>query len=105
MKTTFKELNIKEKIAIISAIAAFCLGWTLTCIAAFVPLLLSEQAILWILGQGMTYAAAVFGVSMYFKSEAVQMKREMQDFFNEKERLQSERFKLKEGLDEGEIPK
>lgn len=105
MKTTFKELNIKEKIAIISAIAAFCLGWALTGIAAFVPLLLSEQAILWILGQGMTYAAAVFGVSMYFKSEAVQMKREMQDFFNEKERLQNERLKLKQGYDEGEIPK
>lgn len=105
MKNNWKDLNIKEKLAIISACAAFCMGWVLTAIAAFMPLLLSEQAILWILGQGMTYAAAVFGVSMYFKSEAVQMKREMQDFFNEKERLQNERFKLKEGLDEGEIPK
>lgn len=105
MKNNWKDLNIKEKLAIISACAAFCMGWVLTAIAAFMPLLLSEQAILWILGQAMTYSAAVFGVSMYFKSEAVQMKREMQDFFNEKERLQNERFKLKEGLDEGEIPK
>lgn len=104
MKTTFKDLNIKEKIAILSACAAFCLGWILTGIAAFVPLLLSEQAILWILGQGMTYAAAVFGVSMYFKSEAVQMKDDMQRFFNEKERLQEERFKIRQGIDDGEIP-
>jgi len=96
MKTDFKGLNIKEKLAIVSACAAFILGWILTIIAAFVPLLLSEQAILWILGQSLTYSAAVFGVSMYFKSEATQMKRDMQDYFNEKERLEIERIKLKD---------
>jgi hypothetical protein len=100
MKTDFKGLNIKEKLAIVSACAAFILGWILTIIAAFVPLLLSEQAILWILGQSLTYSAAVFGVSMYFKSEATQMKRDMQDYFNEKERLEIERIKLKDKNEE-----
>jgi len=104
MKITFKDLNIKEKLAIISACAAFCMGWILTSIAAFVPLLLSEQAILWILGQAMTYSAAVFGVSMYFNAEAKQMKSELRYYFNEKERLQEERFKLRQGIDEGELP-
>ena len=69
MKTKFEDLNIKEKLAIISACAAFICGWLLTGIAAFVPLLLSEQSILWILGQSLTYASAVFGVSMYFSAE------------------------------------
>ena len=104
MKITFKDLNIKEKLAIISACAAFCMGWILTSIAAFVPLLLSEQAILWILGQAMTYSAAVFGVSMYFNAEANQMKRELRYYFNEKEKLQNERLKLRQGIDEGETP-
>ena len=104
MKNNWKDLNIKEKLAIISACAAFCMGWVLTSIAAFMPLLLSEQAILWILGQAMTYSAAVFGVSMYFNAEARQMKNDLKLYFNEKERLQDERLKLRQGLDEGEIP-
>lgn len=104
MKQNWKDLNIKDKLAIISACAAFACGWILTGIAAFVPLLLSEQAILFILGQAMTYSAAVFGVSMYFNAEARQMKRDMQNFFDHKERLMIERDKLRHGIDEGEIP-
>ena len=104
MKNNWNNLNIKEKLAIISACGAFCMGWILTCIAAFVPLLLSEQAILWILGQSMTYSAAVFGVSMYFNASARQMKRDMQEYFTEQERLQIERMKIREGKDKGEIP-
>lgn len=104
MKITFNDLNIKEKLAIISACAAFICGWVLTGLAAFVPLLLSEQSILWILGQGMTYAAAVFGVSMYFNAEARQMRDDMQKYFNKRERLMLEREKLKKGIDIGELP-
>lgn len=104
MKNNWKDLNIKEKLAIISACAAFCMGWVLTSIAAFMPLLLSEQAILWILGQAMTYSAAVFGVSMYFNAEARAMKNDLKLYFNEKERLQEERMKIRQGIDEGETP-
>lgn len=104
MKTTFKDLNIKEKLAIISACVGFTAGWVLTGISAFVPLLLSEQAILWILGQSLTYAAAVFGVSMYFNAEARQMKDDMQRYFNKREKLMIEKDKLRRGLDVEEIP-
>lgn len=104
MKPSFSDLNIKERLAIISACAAFTLGWILTGIAAFVPLLLSEQAILWILGQGMTYAAAVFGVSMYFNAEARQMKHDINKHIEHMDRMMIERERLMKGMDMGEIP-
>lgn len=104
MRQTFKDLNIKERLSIISACIAFVMGWVLTGIAAFVPLLLSEQAVLWILGQALTYSAAVFGVSMYFNAESRQMKRDLKHFFNEHERMQEERYRLRNNIDTGEIP-
>ena len=39
------DLSIKEKLAIGSACLAFLAGWILTGIAAFVPILLSEQGV------------------------------------------------------------
>ena len=104
MKTTWRDMNVKEKLAIISACAAFICGWTLTGIAAFVPLLLSESAILFILGQGMTYAAAVFGVSMYFNAESVKMKREINRHIEHMERMQMQRMNIRQGIDTPEIP-
>ena len=104
MKITWKDLNIKEKLAITSACIGFMAGWTLTGVAAFVPLLLSEQGILWILAQSLTYASAVFGVSMYFNAETRQMKRDLKHYFNEQERLQEERMRIRNGIDTGELP-
>ena len=104
MKQSFKDLNIKDKLAIVSACIAFTAGWALTICAAFVPLLLSEQGILWILGQALIYSASVFGLGMYFKSESTQMKNDMQRYFDKQERLQEKRLNLKRGIDEGELP-
>ena len=104
MKRTFKDLNIKEKLAIVSACAAFTLGWLLTGIAAFVPLLLSEQSILWILGQAMTYSAAVFGVSMYFNAEARIMKHNIDKHLAHTERMIIQRENLRNNGDIEEIP-
>ena len=104
MKANFKDLNIKEKLAIISACVAFCAGWILTGIAAFVPLLLSEQSILWILGQSLTYASAVFGVSMYFSAESRQMKHDINKHIEHMDRMMLEREKIRKGLEVEEIP-
>ena len=104
MKITWNDLNIKEKLAIASACIGFVAGWTLTSIAAFVPLLLSEQGVLWILAQSLTYASAVFGVSMYFNAESRHMKSDLKRYFYEQERLQEQRYKIRNGVDEGEIP-
>ena len=104
MKTTWKDLGIKEKLAMISACAAFCMGWTLTALASFVPLLISEQGILWILGQSLIYSASVFGISAYFKSETVQLKRDMDKHLERMERMQIQREKLRNGIPIDEIP-
>ena len=104
MKTTFKDLNIKEKLAIISACIAFLAGWTLTGIAAFVPILLSEQGVLWILGQALIYSASVFGLGMYFKAESVQMKQDINRHIHQMERLSIERDKLRKGQEVLDLP-
>lgn len=105
MKNKWKDLNIKERLAIISACAAFTIGWGLTICAAFVPLLLSEQGILWILGQSLVYSASVFGLGMYFKAESVQMKSDINRHIRQMERMSIERERLRKGLDVEEIPK
>lgn len=104
MKTTWSDLNIKEKLAIASACMAFILGWTLTALAAFVPLLISEQGVLWILGQSLVYTASVFGVSMYFKSESIQLKHDIDRHIDKMERMQIQREKLRNNQEVIEIP-
>lgn len=104
MKQTFNDLNIKEKLAIISACIAFLAGWTLTGIAAFVPILLSEQGVLWILGQALIYSASVFGLGMYFKAESVQMKQDINRHIHQMERLSIERDKLRKGQEVLDLP-
>ena len=104
MKQSWDDLNIKEKLSIASACLAFIIGWGLTICAAFVPLLLSEQGVLWILGQALIYSASVFGVALYFKAESAQMKNDMQRYFNKREKIMIEREKLRNGIPTDEIP-
>lgn len=102
---TYDKCTIKEKIAIITAVLAFVLGWALT-IAGFIvpPVGDISNSVLWVLGQALIYAASVFGITSYFKSESVQMKRDMERYFDKKERLQIERMKIRQGIDVGELP-
>lgn len=104
MKQNWNDLNVKDKLAIISACVAFTVGWALICLGAFVPLLLSEQGLLWILGQSLVYSASVFGLGMYFKSESVQMKHDIDRHIEHMERMQIQREKLRKGLEIEEIP-
>lgn len=105
MKTTWTTLNIKEQIAIISACVAFILGWAMSIGAFFVPPVGEvADSILWILGQALLYAASVFGVSAYFRSETVQLRRDMDKHLEHMERMQIQREKLRNGIDVDEIP-
>lgn len=104
MKQNWNDLNIKEKLSIASACLAFIAGWTLTGIAAFVPILLSEQGVLWILGQALIYSASVFGVALYFKAESVQMKHDIDRHLERVERMQIQREKIRMGQEVEEIP-
>ena len=86
-KNKWSDLGIKEKLAVGSACVAFVLGWLITGLAAFVPLLISEQGVLWILGQSLVYTASVFGVSLYFKSEAIQLRHDIDRHLEHVERM------------------
>lgn len=104
MKQKFSELSIKDKLGFVTAALAFVFGWLITIIAAFVPILLSEQGVLFILGEGMIYCGSFIGISMYFRSEQHQMKTELKQYFNKKERLQEERLKIRNNGDVDEMP-
>lgn len=93
MTQTWKTLSIKDKIAIISAIMAFILGWGLS-IAGFwiTPIGEVADSVLWILGQALIYAASVFGVTSYFNAESVKLRDDMNRHLEtiEKMRLEKE---------------
>lgn len=105
MKTKWVDLNIKDKLAILSAIIAFILGWCMSIAGFWIPPVGEvADSILWILGQALLYAASVFGVSAYFRSETVQLRRDMDRHLEYMEKMQIQREKLRHGIDEGEVP-
>lgn len=83
-KSNWKDLNIKEKTAIISAIAAFVVGWGLT-ISGFIVPPMGEVAdsVLWILGQSLIYSASVFGITSYFTTEQRKLRKELQNYIHD----------------------
>lgn len=105
MKNNWNDLNVKEKVAIISAISAFILGWGMSICGFWIPPIGEvADSILWILGQALIYAASVFGVTSYFSAEAVAMKNDIHKHIEKMERLQIEREKLRNGVPLDEIP-
>lgn len=70
MVQKYRDLGIKDKVAICSCIAAFILGWLLT-IAGFIVSPLGEvsDSVLWILGQSLLYCASVLGIGMYASNQ------------------------------------
>lgn len=105
MKTKFIDLNIKEKIAIMTAVAAFVLGWILSILGFYEePKGDVSNSVLWILGQALLYAASVFGVSSYFSAEAVAMKADINRHIEKMEHLRLQRENLRSGKIVEEIP-
>ena len=99
------DLNIKEKLAIITACAAFALGWAMS-IASFLvpPLGVVSDGVLWILGQSLIYSASVFGITAYFRSETLQLKRDVDRHLEHMERMQMQRERIRKGVDIPELP-
>ena len=93
-ENNWKDLGIKDKLAIGTAVAAFAIGWILVGTAALIPLYLSEQSVLWILGQSLIYSASVFGITGYFNSETRRLRSDIRTFMHEEKR------KLEEGFEE-----
>lgn len=69
-KRTWEELPIKDKLSCISAIGALLVGFGLT-IAGFVvaPAGRVDNSVLWVLGQTLAFAGAIFGIALYTKNE------------------------------------
>lgn len=105
MKTKWVDLNIKDKIAILSAFIAFILGWCMSIAGFWIPPIGEvSDSILWILGQALLYAASVFGVSAYFRSETVKLRQDMDRHLKHMERMQIQSEKLRSGMDIEETP-
>lgn len=89
MEKKWKDLDIKSRIAYLTALAAFVIGWGLT-IAGFIvpPMGVVADSILWILGQSLVYAASVLGVGMYVGGEVKHLKGEIKRFMRNPEEEQ-----------------
>ena len=105
MNNKWVGLNIKDKIAIVSAIVAFILGWAMSIAGFWLPPIGEvADSVLWILGQALIYSASVFGVTTYFTSETVRMKADINNHIERMERLKIQREKLRHGQKVDEIP-
>lgn len=92
-KESWANLEAKTKIAYLTAIIAFIIGWGLT-IAGFCvpPVGTVADSVLWILGQSLLYAASVFGVGMYTTNAVRGMRREISHFMREEDRKIKKEF-------------
>lgn len=105
-KVTWSDVNIKEKIAIVSACLTLMIGWTLVTLGfLFEPQGEISDSVLWILGQALIYSASVFGFAGYMTSQVHAFKTDINEHLQKMEELQIEREKLRNNIDEGEIPK
>lgn len=71
----------KERLAIITAIISFAIGWGLT-IAGFCipPRGEVSGSVLAVLGEAMVYAASVLGVALYFNQQMTKFKADTRAF-------------------------
>lgn len=79
----WSQLDIKTKVAYITAIIAFIIGWGLTISGFIIGAGVISDSVLWVLGQALIYAASVFGVGMYVGNEVIGMKRSIRRFMKQ----------------------
>ena len=73
--------SMKEKASIWTAIAAFVLGWGMTC-AGFIVEPLGEitDSVLYVLGQALIYTASVLGLVNYFGAEQRKLRKDVRTY-------------------------
>ena len=105
VENVYEKCTLKQKVAMLSGIVAFILGWSLT-IAGFIvpPLGDIADSVLWVLGQSLIYTGSVLGLTQYFSAESVKLRHDVDRHLEHMERLQIQREKLRNGLDVDEIP-
>ena len=75
----------KQRAAYWTAIVAFLVGWGLT-IAGFAvpPVGEISGSVLAVLGEGLVYAASVFGVTLYFNHQMARFKEDTRKYLEDK---------------------
>lgn len=86
MAESWKNLEVKTKIAYITAIVAFACGWGLAIAGFIIGAGVVSDSVLWILGQALVYAASVFGVGMYVTNSVKGMKSTIRKFMIDEDR-------------------
>ena len=105
MKNIDDKCTIKQKVAMLSGIVAFILGWGLTIAGFFVPPLGEiADSVLWVLGQALIYTGSVLGLTQYFSAESVKLRSDVNRHMEMMERLQIQREKIRNGIPVDEIP-
>lgn len=87
----------KDNIAVTSAIVMLCFGMALTAVGFFVsPVGEVHDSILWILGQALLYAGAIFGVAYYTKGVIEKQVNDLENRYLKDNDKQSEELEEKE---------
>ena len=101
----YDKCTLKQKVAMLSGIVAFILGWGLTITGFIVPPLGEiADSVLWVLGQSLIYTGSVLGLTQYFSAESVKLRHDMDRHLEHMERMQIQREKLRSGQEVEEIP-
>ena len=82
----WSSLDVKTKIAYVTAIIAFTLGWGLSVSGFIIGAGVISDSVLWVLGQALVYTASVFGIGMYTTGEVKKMKMSIRNFINEEKK-------------------
>lgn len=83
----------KQKAAYITAIFAFIAGWGLTIWGfAIPPKGEVSNSVLAILGEGMVYAASVFGVTLYFHNQMEKFRHDSRNYIDKQIHNQEQEY-------------
>jgi hypothetical protein len=105
VENVYEKCTLKQKVAMISGIVAFLLGWGLTIAGFFVPPLGDiADSVLWVLGQSLIYTGSVLGLTQYFSAESVRLRHDVDKHMEMMERMQLPREKIRKGIDVPELP-
>lgn len=82
----FSDLSFKDKVAYLTAIVSFVLGWTLICAGFIVdPLGEISSGVLTAFGTALVYTASVLGIALYFTKELTAFKRNIRRQLNQED--------------------
>lgn len=93
----WSQLDVKTKVAYITAVIAFVIGWGLTIAGFIIGAGVISDSVLWVLGQALIYAASVFGVGMYVGNEVMGMKRSIRRFIKQEKEYLEDGYTVDEG--------